>query len=107
MTGPNLDDVLQQASALQDQLATMRDNLVEIEVTGTSRGGAVAVRMTVGGEFQSIRIDPEVHADGPEEVERAVLDALRDTAFQLRQHTTRQLEGLQDLFGAFQTPPTA
>ncbi|MGW0435752.1 YbaB/EbfC family nucleoid-associated protein [Micromonospora sp. NPDC003197] len=107
MTSPNLDDVLQQASALQDQLAAMRDNLVEIEVTGTSRGGAVAVRMTVGGEFQSVRIDPEVHAEGPEAVANAVLDALRDTAIQLREHATRQLSNLEDLFGAFQAPPTA
>ena len=99
MTNPDMGDIFRQATGVRQQLESVRDNLVEVEVTGTARGGGVSITMTVGGEFRRVRIDPEVHADGPPEVEDAVLQALRDCATQLRQHAARQLEGLQDMIG--------
>ena len=92
MTMPNMDE-------LQQQLDSIRNRLEESEIVGTAAGGGVRVRMTVTGDFKDVRIDPEVHASGAEEVEDAMLLALRDAAQQLREHVTRQVDGLQDLLG--------
>ena len=98
MTAPDMNSMLAQARAMQEQVVNLRDGLTETEVTGSSRGGAVVVTMSVGGDFKSVRIDPEVLADGQHEVEDAMLSALKDTARQLREVTTHRLAGLQDMF---------
>jgi nucleoid-associated protein EbfC len=97
MSMPNIEE-------LQQQLGSIRDRLEEYEIVGTAAGGGVHVRMTVTGDFKDVRIDPEVHATGPEEVGDAVLLALRDAAEQLREHVTRQMGGLQDLLGKLGSP---
>lgn len=98
MPTSDIDGLRAQAQDLQDQLISVRDGLAVLTFTGTAAGGAVSVSMTATGEFRSVAIDDEVVAGGREEVEEAVLLALRDASGQLREHTTRQLAGLQELF---------
>lgn len=101
MTEPDLNDLLRQTEELREQVTAMRDGLAETEVTGTAAGGAVSVRLTVSGDFRAVRIDPEVFDTGREEVEQAVLAALRDAAGQLHEVTARRVTGLQEMFEAF------
>ncbi|MFE9191937.1 YbaB/EbfC family nucleoid-associated protein [Micromonospora sp. NPDC007208] len=97
MAENSVDDLLRQAQALQHQIASVRDQMTVLEVTGTAGGGAVAVTMTPTGEVRSLRIDDEVLAGGRAEVEETVLLALRDAAAQLREQATERMAGLQDV----------
>ncbi|MGC4856315.1 YbaB/EbfC family nucleoid-associated protein [Micromonospora sp. DT4] len=97
MAEDDMDSLLRQAQELQHQVASVRDQMTVLEVTGTAAGGAVAVTMTPTGEVRSLRIDDEVVAGGRAEVEETVLLALRDAADQLRQQTTERMASLQDV----------
>ncbi|MET8280545.1 YbaB/EbfC family nucleoid-associated protein [Micromonospora sp. NPDC005174] len=97
MAEDGMDGLLRQAQELQHQIASVRDQMAVLEVTGTAAGGAVAVTMTPTGEVRSLRIDDEIVAAGRAEVEDTVLLALRDAAAQLREQATERMAGLQDV----------
>jgi DNA-binding protein YbaB len=92
------DRQISEAQALRDRLSSFRDDYRSTEVAGTARGGAVVIRVTASGEFKQVRIDPEVYAGGPEEVEDAVLVALRDATDRLREEAQLRLRGLNNMF---------
>ncbi|WP_422747579.1 YbaB/EbfC family nucleoid-associated protein [Micromonospora sp. WMMD1219] len=95
----DLDRMLEQAQALQDQMADMRDRLSATEVTGTAASGAVRVSMTAAGTFTAVRLDPHLIADtDPEELEELMLTALRDAGEQLREMTERRMGSLNEIF---------
>ncbi len=107
MSTPDLDALLAQAQAMHDRVVSVRDDLDASEVTGVSADGAVAVGVSMSGVFRSVRVGAEVVAAGPEAVEDAVLDALRDASRQLRASAEAQLGGLQQMFDGLLRPPTA
>jgi len=100
--GSELDDLLEQTRALSAQMVSMRDSLAETEVTGFSRDGWVSVTMTVTGQFRSVRVDDTVFRKGREDVEFAVLQALRDAASRLQAITEERVSGLQSMFKQFE-----
>ncbi|ATE52025.1 YbaB/EbfC family nucleoid-associated protein [Actinosynnema pretiosum subsp. pretiosum] len=74
-----MQQILQQAQMMQQQLATAQQELTEAEVTGTAGGGLVRAVVTGGGELKSLAIDPR--AVDPEDVETLsdlVVAAVRD-----------------------------
>ena len=64
---PDLQQLMQQALAMQQQLVTAQEELAEAEVSGSAGGGVVTVTMSGSGEVTRIRIDPAVV--DPEDVE--------------------------------------
>jgi len=64
---PNLQQLMQQAQKMQQQLAEAQAELASSEITGTAGGGLVTVTMTGGGEVRSVKIDPK--AVDPDDVE--------------------------------------
>lgn len=53
----NLDDILNMAKNVQDELAKAQANLDNIEVDGASGGGLVKVKATAKGRIISVDID--------------------------------------------------
>jgi DNA-binding YbaB/EbfC family protein len=74
-----MQQILQQAQQMQQQLVTAQEELAEAEVTGTAGGGLVTAVVSGAGELKSLEIDPKVV--DPEDVETLadlVVAAVRD-----------------------------
>lgn len=76
---PDMSSLLAQAQQMAAQLTAQQAAAQETEVEGQAGGGAVKIRMTGGGEFLSVRIEPSVvDPDDIEMLEDLVLAALND-----------------------------
>lgn len=76
---PDMNELLQQAQAMSQQLMAQQANAAQTEVEGVAGGGAIVITMTGGGEFRSVRIDPSaVDPDDVEMLEDLILAALND-----------------------------
>lgn len=97
-SGFDLGGLLEQAQAMQQQMAEAQEAQANTVVEGTAGGGMVAVEMTGAGEFRSVSIKPDAIADGDVEmVEDLVLAALRDAA-------AKVMEIQQQSMGDFEMP---
>lgn len=63
----NMQQIMQQARKMQEQLADAQERLKDIEVSASAGGGMVKVTATADGVITSLTIDPE--ALDPEDVE--------------------------------------
>lgn len=96
--GFDLGGLLEQAQAMQQQMAEAQEAQANTVVQGSSGGGMVSVEMTGAGEFRSVSIKPEAIEDGDiEMLEDLVLAALRDAAAKVMQIQ-------QESMGDFQMP---
>ncbi|WP_078871145.1 YbaB/EbfC family nucleoid-associated protein [Streptomyces caatingaensis] len=92
---PNMQQLLQQAQKMQQDLAAAQQELAETPVEGSAGGGLVKATVTGAGELQALAIDPKaVDPEGttPEEIAETLADlvlaAVRDAntaAAQLQQ----------------------
>ncbi|RKT52060.1 YbaB/EbfC family nucleoid-associated protein [Saccharothrix australiensis] len=74
-----MQQILQQAQKMQQQLAVAQQELAEAEVTGTAGGGLVTAVVSGGGELKSLAIDPKVvDPDDVETLSDLVVAAVRD-----------------------------
>lgn len=97
---PDLGELLQQAQAMQAQLAEAQAAVAEQELEGVSGGGAVRIVATGGLEFRSVHIDPGALADGdPSMVEDLILAALHDVVEKANALNADALGGLSGLTG--------
>jgi len=88
----DLQQLMQQAQQMQDQLATAQAELSETEVTGTSGGGLVTATVTGAGEVISVKIDPRaVDPADIETLEDLIVAALHAAAEEQRKLTERKL----------------
>ncbi len=77
--GLDLEALMQQAQAMQEQMEKAHQAQAEAMVEGSAGGGKVTVTMTGVGEFVNVHIDPDaVDPDDVELLEELVLAALRD-----------------------------
>ncbi|MFJ4687144.1 YbaB/EbfC family nucleoid-associated protein [Streptomyces sp. NPDC091377] len=86
---PNMQQLLQQAQKMQQDLAKAQEELAQTEVEGQSGGGLVTARVTGAGELRGLEIDPK--AVDPEDTETladlivAAVHAANDNAQALQQ----------------------
>lgn len=76
---PNMQQIMEQAQQMQQQLMTAQQELAETEVSGSAGGGLVTAVVTGSGELQSVSIDPK--AVDPEDTDTLgdlVVAAVRD-----------------------------
>ena len=67
----DMQDILEQARLMQQQLVSAQDNLGQIEVEASAGGGMVSVRATADMKLTSVTIDPQA-------VDPADVDMLED-----------------------------
>jgi DNA-binding YbaB/EbfC family protein len=78
---PNLQQLMEQAQRMQQQLAQAQAALAVAEVTGTAGGGLVKVTATGTGEVTSVKIDPRaVDSEDVETLEDLIVAALHNAA---------------------------
>ncbi|MFI9239215.1 YbaB/EbfC family nucleoid-associated protein [Streptomyces sp. NPDC053079] len=86
---PNMQQLLQQAQKMQQDLAAAQEELARTLVDGTAGGGLVKATVSGAGELQGLVIDPKaVDPEDTETLADLVLAAVRDanaTAQQLQQ----------------------
>ncbi|MFV0522987.1 MAG: YbaB/EbfC family nucleoid-associated protein [Acidimicrobiales bacterium] len=94
--GFDLNQLLAQAEAMQQQLANAQAEQATKSLTGTAGGGKVTVEITGAGEFRRITIAPDVvDPDDVEMLEELVLAAVRDAANQVSALQAGAMENLQ------------
>lgn len=95
---PDLQQLMQQAQKMQEELASAQAELAETEVTGTAGGGMVSATMTGAGEITSVTLDPSVV--DPEDVETLqdlIVAALQAALEEQRSLTEEKMGPLADL----------
>ncbi|MFF4170240.1 YbaB/EbfC family nucleoid-associated protein [Streptomyces sp. NPDC001744] len=86
---PNMQQLLQQAQKMQQDLARAQEELAATEVEGQAGGGLVRATVTGSGDLRGLVIDPK--AVDPEDTETladlivAAVQAANDNAQQIQQ----------------------
>jgi DNA-binding YbaB/EbfC family protein len=98
-----MNQMLQQAQALQRKLAKAQEEIAQVEVTGSAGGGTVNAVVTGAGDLTSIEIAPEaVDPDDVEMLQDLVVAAVNDG---LRRARELEQEKLGSLAGGLGLPP--
>jgi DNA-binding YbaB/EbfC family protein len=102
--GLDVQQLLQQAQRMQEQLMSAQQNLAETQVTGTSGGGLVTATVTGTGELVSLEIAPS--AVDPADIETLcdlVVAAVRDATAQAQRLAAERMgplgQGLGGVLG--------
>ncbi|MBW1597869.1 YbaB/EbfC family nucleoid-associated protein [Streptomyces sp. JJ38] len=76
---PDMQQLLQQAQKMQQDLAAAQQELAETSVEGSAGGGLVKATVTGSGELKALDIDPKaVDPEDTETLADLVLAAVRD-----------------------------
>jgi DNA-binding YbaB/EbfC family protein len=93
--GFDLNSLLETAQAMQSQLADAQEAQAAQLLTGSAGGGQVEVDVTGGGDYQAVRINPDVvDPDDVEMLNDLVLAALRDASKQIADLQEEALGGV-------------
>lgn len=89
---PDMQQILQQAQQMQEQLQNAQAELAETEVTGSAGGGMVQAIVTGGLELKNLTIDPSVvDPQDTETLADLVIAAVRDAMSSAQQLTEDKL----------------
>ena len=64
----NIQQMMQKAQVMQKKMASLQEELAQVEVEGQSGGGMVKIVMTCKGIMRSITIDPSLVTAGDKEM---------------------------------------
>lgn len=89
---PDMQQILQQAQQMQEQLASAQQELADTEVTGTSGGGMVTATVSGSMELKNLALDPKVvDPEDTETLSDLVVAAVRDATSQAQKLTEDKL----------------
>ncbi|WP_092529766.1 YbaB/EbfC family nucleoid-associated protein [Amycolatopsis arida] len=89
---PDMQQILQQAQKMQEQLLAAQQELAETEVTGSAGGGLVTATVSGGLELKSLAIDPKVvDPEDTETLADLVVAAVRDATASAQKLTEEKL----------------
>lgn len=99
--GPmDMQQMLQQAQKLQQQMLDAQDELGRTHVEGTAGGGLVTATVTGTGELVGLQIRPEaIDPDDPETLADLVLAAVRDATTNAAELQSRTMTPLTQSLG--------
>ena len=102
-----LGNLMKQAQAMQKNMEKAKEELANMEVTGSAGGGLVTVVMTGRHDLKKVNIDDSIFSDDKEMLEdllaAAVNDAVRNIEKQTQDKYSGMTEGL-NLPGGFKLP---
>jgi len=99
----NLSQMLKQAQEMQSKMAEMQTALTDLEVTGQSGGGLVAVTVNGKGDVKRVKIDPKLAEPAEVEVlEDLIVAAAKDAKSKADAQVAEQMAKLT---GGLQLPP--
>ena len=105
---PNMQQLLQQAQKMQQDLARAQEELANTEVDGQAGGGLVKATVTGSGELRGLKIDPKaVDPEDTETLADLIVAAVRDATSNAQELAAAKLGpvagGLGDV-GGLQLP---
>lgn len=97
---PDMQSLLQQATAMQEQLLAAQEELSNARVEGSSGGGLVTATVSGTGDLVDLSIDARVcDPDDPETLADLVLAAVRDASENAQRKAAEQMSELTGGFG--------
>ncbi len=76
----NINKIMKQAQAMQQQMEDVQGKMAEMEVEGSAGGGMIKLVMNGQGEARKLSIDPKIiDPDDPEMLEDLIVAAINDT----------------------------
>jgi len=97
---PDMNALLQQAAAMQQQLMAAQEDLANRQVEGSAGGGLVRATVTGTGDLVGLTIDPAAcDPDDTETLADLILAAVRDAASNAQQQAAAQMGQLTGGFG--------
>ena len=97
---PNIQEILAQAQAMQEKLASAQEELEDTEVTGSAGGGMVTATVSGAGELTALVIDPKaVDPDDVETLSDLIIAAVRDANRNAQRLAEEKMGGLAGGFG--------
>ncbi len=90
---PNMQQLLQQAQKMQQDLARAQEELAQTEVEGQAGGGLVKATVTGSGELRALKIDPK--AVDPDTAIEETVETLADLVIAAVQAANENAQTLQ------------
>ena len=84
--------LLKQAQKMQKSMEAAQEKLAEQVLEISSGGGAITVKITGQGEFQSLSFDPEFLKEDPEVIEEATLAAIQEASAKAKEANEKLME---------------
>jgi len=98
---PGVGKLLKQAQKMQRSIEALETQLETREIDVAAGGGAVKVKVTAGGKFLALSLDPEFLKEDSKMVADTVLAAVQDAAKQAKEcHDTE----MKKVTAALQVP---
>jgi len=102
---PDMQQLLQQAQQMQQQLMDAQERLAQTKVEGSAGGGLVTATVTGTGELTGLTIDPQaVDADDTETLADLILAAVRDATNNANDLQAQTMGPLAGAFGGMGGP---
>ena len=99
----NLGQMLKQAQEFQSKMSGMQEELLDMEVSGSSGGGMVRVTLNGKGEARKIKIDPSLfNSEDAEVVEDLIVAACNDAKAKAEAYMQ---EEMSKITGGLNLPP--
>lgn len=90
----DLNDLLKQAKAMQEQMQKAQQELAEKEVTGESGAGLVKVTMNGRHDVKNVTLDPSLMSEDLSLVEDLVAAAVNDAVRKIQESNQNQFAGM-------------
>ena len=98
----DMNNLMQQAQAMQEKMKKMQDEIANAEVTGEAGAGMVKVTMNGRHDVRGVEIDPSLMSEDKEMLEDLLAAAVNDA---VRRVEAQQQEKMQSLTAGMPLPP--
>lgn len=89
---PDMQQLMQQAQQMQDQLLSAQEELADTDVTGSSGGGVVTATVSGSGELRNLDLDKSiVDPEDTETLSDLIVAAVRDANHNASQIAEKKL----------------
>jgi hypothetical protein len=99
----DFSEIMKQASKIQEQMKSAKENLVKIECDGKSGGGLVKLTLNGDNNIVNIDIDKSIIEDNEKEIiEDLIIAAFNDAKAKLNDEIANKMK---DITGGLPLPP--
>ena len=92
---------MKQAQQMQKQMHSVQAKLTEQVIEISSGGGAVNIKISGQGEFQALKINPELLNEDAELVEETILNAVQEAAKKAKETSEAAMLDITSGLGGF------
>ncbi|MEH6549661.1 MAG: YbaB/EbfC family nucleoid-associated protein [Pseudomonadales bacterium] len=97
-----MNDLMQQAQAMQEKMQKVQQELAEAEVQGESGAGLVSITMNGRHDVKRVSIDPSLMSEDKEILEDLLAAAVNDA---VRKVEVNNQQKMGEITGGMQMPP--